>query len=210
MLLPGQLGPYLSGQQDFLQTDLTKNDKRFLAGVQTMLSSWQQVCCCPAYFCSNPCCMHRQHSSSSQPAHARYCHNFSTLSLQPSNTSVGVLNQAVATYAGVARNDARLLTVCRSLCCAHSAAVQHSRRRSTTMCGCRWTLPAALPQLPAWLMSQAARTPSSHALELMSHEWSLTHSSSCQAAGRSCRCLSSCCLSFACLSSGSGRSMNSC
>ena len=43
MMPPEQLGPFLNGQQDFLQNDLTKMDKRFLAGVQTMLSSWQQV-----------------------------------------------------------------------------------------------------------------------------------------------------------------------
>ena len=48
MMPPEQLGPFLHGQQDFLQTDLTKMDKCFLAGVQAMLSSWQQVDPCLA------------------------------------------------------------------------------------------------------------------------------------------------------------------
>ena len=43
MVPPDQLGPYLNGEQEFLQLDSTKNDKRFLLGVQDMLSSWQQV-----------------------------------------------------------------------------------------------------------------------------------------------------------------------
>ena len=45
----------------------------------------------------------------------------------------------------------------RSLCCVHSAAVLHSRRLSTTMCGCHWTQRAALLQRPPWPMRQAAR-----------------------------------------------------
>ena len=197
MLLPGQLGPYLSGQQDFLQTDLTKNDKRFLAGVQTMLSSWQQVCCCRAFFCSlwavqlsllaaytnsTGClCSLCMPDMVTKPAHAAFTH----LVHQQENEIWYLPHTTVSRTI----RQGHWLIVCRSPCCAHSAAAQPSRRQSTTMCGCRWTLPAALPQPPAWPMAQAARTPISHAIELMSHDWSLPHFSSCQTAGRSRRCL---------------------